>query len=112
MKTYIKTVSEPWFSYIKEGLKKVEGRLNKGNFAEMEIGDLIIFKNNGNQCKIKITKINHFTSFKEYLMKKKLSRCLPGINSIDEGVSVYHKFYSIADVKKYGILAINIKLIE
>ena len=28
MTTYIKNVSEPWFSLIKLGLKTIEGRLN------------------------------------------------------------------------------------
>ena len=31
MTTYTKHVSEPWFSLIKLGIKKCEGRLNKGD---------------------------------------------------------------------------------
>ena len=34
-----KKLSEPWFSLIKLKIKKVEGRLNKGDFANMNIAD-------------------------------------------------------------------------
>lgn len=36
-----KRVSEPWFTLIGMGLKQVEGRLNKGDFARLETGDVI-----------------------------------------------------------------------
>jgi ASC-1-like (ASCH) protein len=46
MSIYEKNLSEPWFSLIKLRIKKVEGRLNKGDFANMNIGDFILFTNN------------------------------------------------------------------
>ena len=46
MSIYEKNLSEPWFSLIKLKIKKVEGRLNKGDFANMNIGDFILFTNN------------------------------------------------------------------
>ena len=45
MTLYTKNVSEPWFSLIKIGAKKCEGRLNKGDFQKMEKGDMIKFTN-------------------------------------------------------------------
>lgn len=42
---YIEHVSEPWFSLILLGIKKVEGRLNKGRFGEMKEGDIIEWYN-------------------------------------------------------------------
>ena len=42
---YTKKVSEPWFSLMKLGLKKCEGRLNKGDFSRMKKGDTITFLN-------------------------------------------------------------------
>ena len=41
-----KNLSEPWFSLIKFKIKQVEGRLNKGDFKNMEVGDEIEFTNN------------------------------------------------------------------
>jgi hypothetical protein len=43
MSIYEKNLSEPWFSLIKLKIKTVEGRLNKGDFANMNIGDFILF---------------------------------------------------------------------
>ena len=42
MTTYKKHLSEPWFSLIKLKLKTVEGRLNKGDFSKMLVGDNIL----------------------------------------------------------------------
>lgn len=39
MSIYQKNLSEPWFSLIKLKIKTVEGRLNKGDFAIINIGD-------------------------------------------------------------------------
>ena len=46
MAKYVKNLSEPWFSLIHEGEKTIEGRLNKGDFANMVVGDIIVFTNN------------------------------------------------------------------
>ena len=46
MTEYTKHLSEPWFSLIKLGIKKCEGRLKKGDFAEIKKGDYIISINN------------------------------------------------------------------
>ena len=43
MSIYEKNLSEPWFSLIKLRIKKVEGRLNKGTFAELQKGEIIKF---------------------------------------------------------------------
>jgi ASC-1-like (ASCH) protein len=65
-------LSEPWFTLISLGLKKVEGRLNKGKF------------------------------------KEELQNCLPGISNMDTGLSVYYKYYTKEDEKKFGIVAIQL----
>jgi ASC-1-like (ASCH) protein len=53
---YNKNVSEPWFTLIKLGLKKCEGRLNKNNdFKYMR------------SCKCMITSIRDYDSFEKYL---------------------------------------------
>ena len=40
-KYYSKSVQEPWFSLIKTGIKTIEGRLCKGDFALMRAGDYV-----------------------------------------------------------------------
>ena len=45
------------------------------------------------------------------LKQHHLYNCLPGVKTYKEGVAVYREFFSDSDVKKYGVLAIKIKLI-
>jgi len=109
-----KHLSEPWFSLIKLGLKKCEGRLKKGDFSNMKKGDFIKFENNDFNFKrtfvVKITSIHYYSSFNEYLEKEGLNKCLPGIDSIEDGVKIYHKYYPIEEEEKYNIVAIRFLL--
>ena len=41
-----------------------------------------------------------------------LKRTLPDIKTIEDGIAIYHKYYTKEDETKYGILAIYIKIIE
>lgn len=100
-------VSEPWFSFICSGTKKIEGRLRKGIFNEIKENDVITFTNNEKSIKTKVTKINYFESFQEYLEKENLEICLPGIQNIEEGVNIYHKYYSEKKEKQYKVFSIH-----
>jgi len=116
MNTYTKHLSEPWFSLIKIGTKKCEGRLNKGDFSEMKKGDNIIFTNNDfdfprSFC-CKITSVYNYKSFRKYLESETLKNCLPGIDIIDEGERIYHKYYTKEDENKYQIKAFRLKVIK
>ena len=112
---YNKNLSEPWFSLIKLGLKKCEGRLKKGDFAEIKKGDYIKFENNDfgfeRTFRVKITSIRNYNSFREYLLNEKLEKCLPGIDKIEQGVNIYYKYYKKEDEEKYKIIAIRVKVI-
>lgn len=114
MTVYIKNLSEPWFSLIKLKLKKCEGRLNKGDFAMMKKGDYIIFENNdfgfNRKIKTKIKSINKYNNFREYLENETLEKCLPGIETLDQGINIYYKYYTIEDEIKYKIIAIKLKV--
>jgi ASC-1-like (ASCH) protein len=116
MTTYTKHLSEPWFSLIKIGAKKCEGRLNKGDFSEMKKGDFIIFENNDfgfpRSFRCKITSIHDYSSFQNYLESETLEKCLPGIDTIEEGVSIYYKYYSMEDENKYKIKAIRLRVVR
>lgn len=113
--SFTKHLSEPWFSLIMLGLKTCEGRLCKGDFAEMNKGDRITFENSDlykRSFVVKITSIHKYDSFETYLKKEGLDKCLPTIDSIENGLMVYRKYYSEVDEKKYGIVAIRVKVIS
>ena len=116
MTEYIKHLSEPWFSLIKLGIKKCEGRLKKGDFDKIKKGDYIIFQNEDfgylRSFKVKITSIHNYNSFKEYLEKEKLEKCLPGIDTFEDGEKVYYKYYSKQDEDKFNIIAFRFRLVK
>lgn len=63
MTSHYITIREIAFNNIKNGDKTVEGRLFKGIFKNMKIGDEIIFVNNHNSIKKTISRINIYNSF-------------------------------------------------
>jgi len=111
---YVMTVSEPWFTLIKLGIKSVEGRLNKGVFENLKIGNTIEWKNNNlgeRSVLTKVTSKNVYSSFEKYLEKETLEKCLPSFNSINDGVDVYYKYFTKQDEEKYGVVAIHLEII-
>ena len=111
---YIENVSEPWFSLILLGLKIVEGRKNKGRFKDMKVGDIVEWKNNDFMPRSVLTEIvgkAEYPTFREYLETEGLEKCLPSIQSIDNGLDVYYKYYTKEDEKEFGVVAIRLKVI-
>ena len=114
-KTYTKHVSEPWFSLIYLGIKSVEGRLNKGQFKEMKVNDEIKWINEDFNYREVVTRIvskQKYNTFQDYLKGEGLEKCLPAISSIDDGLSVYFKYYTKDDESKYGVIAIRLEVIN
>ncbi len=108
-------LSEPWFSLISLGLKTVEGRKNKGKFKEMQVGDIVEWVNNDflpRKVYTKITGKSEYKTFAEYLENEGLDNCLPGIPSLEHGLSVYFKYYTKEDEAEFGVIAIKLELIK
>ena len=111
---YIERLSEPWFTLICLGLKTVEGRKNKGRFKEMKVGDIVEWTNDDFKPRRVLTKITgkkNYKTFEEYLRKEGLQKCLPGMPSMEHGLSVYFKYFTKEDEAKYGVTAIRIEVI-
>lgn len=101
---------EPYYSLVKSGEKTVEGRLNKGSNAGVNIGDYFKFYNdNGDEFLARIDDIKRFSSFR-LMLEKYINEALPGVENINEGVAVYRKFYSEADEDEYKVNAFFLSL--
>jgi ASC-1-like (ASCH) protein len=104
-------VQNPWFTLIKEGRKTIEGRLNKGRFASLKVGQVIMWENAGQAVKTKLVRIEKYNTFSDMLANEGLRHVLPDIKTIKDGVDVYRQFYSEAKEAEYGVLAIQVELI-
>ena len=111
---YNVSVSEPWFSLILLGLKTVEGRKNRGLFAQMKVGDIVEWTNDSiipRSVQTRITGKAVYPTFREYLETEGLDKCLPGISEMNDGLSVYYKYFTKEEEKEFGVVAIRLELI-
>ena len=104
-------VHEPWFSKIYDGEKKIEGRLLKGIFTKLEVGDQVKWLDPKSDRSIitEVTALPTYCSFKEMLEKEGLENVLPGVGTLDDGVAVYDKFFPQELQKQFKVVAIHIK---
>jgi ASC-1-like (ASCH) protein len=112
---YTMNLSEPWFTLITLGLKTVEGRLNKGRFKEMKVNDILEWQNEDfkpRKILTRLTSKKEYSLFEEYLKGEGLDKCLPGMPTIDHGLSVYYKYYKKEDEKEFGVVAIRLELLN
>jgi len=107
-KTYEINVQEPYFTYIKDGLKTVEGRLNKGKFLEMNIGDELILNN---VIKLEVVNKNVYKTFRDMISSEGMENVIPNAKTLEEAENVYYGFYSKEDENNFGVAAILVKLI-
>lgn len=93
--TYTKDLAEPWFTLIKLGIKISEGHMRKGICRDINRSDKIIFTNNAYGLKrlfeVTVLDVTYYRYFHTYLEKKSLPQCLPGMDSLNEDVSVYRQ---------------------
>jgi len=115
MEKYTLSVDEPWFSLISLGLKTIEGRLNKGLFKKMEIGDIVKWTNDKFGSRNVLTKIinkTEYKTFEEYLTDKTLENCISSIKEISNGLNVYFTYYTKEQESEFGVVAITLEVIK
>jgi ASC-1-like (ASCH) protein len=114
---YHKTVKQPYFDQIKNGEKIYEGRLKKGDFKKLKVGDFVVWEFEDKTCKTEIIEILEFPSFVEAISAVGLEYVLPTQaeqkKTVEEAINdVYRKFYSEELEKEFGVLMIKVKVIE
>ena len=102
------------------GRKTIEGRLNKGKFADYRIGDLvwlrrdyrdedgILYDGEPRACLVKIVDIRQYASFLDLARTEDFKTVIPYAETPKQAADEYNKFYSSEDQAKYGVLAIQI----
>lgn len=102
------------------GHKTIEGRLNKGKFAEYQVGDIVKLRRDirdddgvlhdgePDAVRVKIIAIRTYSDFLTMVRTEGYQRVIPSAVSAEEAAAEYNRFYSPEDQARYGVLAIQI----
>ena len=100
------------FNMIKKGIKDLELRLYDEKRKKIQIGDYIEFENNnGDSILVCVINVHRFSNFEE--LYKSFEKTRLGYEENEK--KDYHdmqKYYDINDINKYGVVAIEIKLVD
>jgi len=103
------------YENIRSGKKIYEGRLNDEKRQLFNIGDKIeILKDPNRDEAFEVIIVNKFffSNFENMVDSLELSKL--GFDSCckEEVVSVYHEFYSLENIEKYGVVVFEVQVIE
>lgn len=100
------------YKLISAGKKRVEMRLNDEKRANIKIGDTIEFTHIETNQKINcvVTNITHYKDFCELYSAYDKVAIGYGANEIADPVDMY-EYYTQSQIEKYGVVAIEIKLL-
>ena len=99
------------FDLVNNNIKDIEVRINDGKRRKLKIGDIITFKNRGNDdtIDVKIINLEYFSSFNECINNYDLKRLYNDKITKEEFLNLLYKFYTKDDEKEYGVVAIIFK---
>ena len=104
--------AEPYFTFLKNGQKTIEGRIRKGWYRNVQPGDEIVVYNDKETDGIEtlVGRVAKYRSIEDMLTHEPIKKMLPDVNSIDEGIRVYRKFYTPEQERNFGMVAIEVKV--
>lgn len=102
---------EPYYTYVKNGIKTIEGRLRKGLYAELASGDSIKVQTNDKTDSfiVKVVDIRSYPTFKELLAHEPLQKVLPNVATKDKAFDIYEQFYPLDQQREFGVIAIEVQ---
>lgn len=98
----------------KDGIKKSEGRVNSGTYRKMKIGDYIVFYSHNRYIHGVISFKHEYKTFEEMLINEGITNMLPFLsdNEMHKAIEVYNNFPGSERVKKFGCVAIGMKILK
>jgi ASC-1-like (ASCH) protein len=98
------------YNLIKSGEKKFETRAGGPKYQDIQKGDIAVFECGDDRFKKIVAKVEKFKSVNDMLKLYKLSDVLPGVQSADELMNLYHSFPGYDErLEKYGIIVFELK---
>lgn len=105
------------------GRKTVEGRLNKGKFAEYQVGDTVSLRRDirgadgvlrdgsPDAARVEVVAIRHYDDFLSMVTREVYTSVIPSAKNAAEAADEYNKYYSKEDQARYGVMAIEVKVV-
>jgi len=89
-----------WFDFLVSGIKPIEGRKKSPQWENVKVGQEIeVTKKETREIRIfRVTHVNEYENLREYLEKEGLHRCLPEVDSIEEGIKIYQQWSSAEEL--------------
>jgi len=124
MKTWESGRESGLIDEIIAGRKTVEGRLNRSKFAEYRPGDRVWLRRdhrdeNGtlqdgepHQALVEVISIRKYDTSLAMVTAEGFTRVMPSATSAKEAADGYNLYYSPENQAKYGVLAIEFKVLE
>jgi ASC-1-like (ASCH) protein len=105
------TVQEPHFSNIVRGRKRVEGRVRKEPYALWKPGQVVQWTSPTGEdvWTSTVVRITEYPSFESMLHAEGLPHVLPDVMTIEDGLAIYHEFYSQVQESTSGVLALELQ---
>lgn len=104
---------DPWFSKIKSGVKKIEGRKRSDKYLSLKPGDLLEFHYKDESFITKVNKVSEYPDLEAYLRSEGFQKALPGVSSLEKAMEIYHSWNDPESLRKSGgFLAIHIQVVS
>jgi ASC-1-like (ASCH) protein len=112
-------VTEP-FEAVAAGRKTIEGRLNKGKFAQFAAGDIVKIRRDyrdelgviqdgePDAARVKVVAVREYPDFASLVKAEGYERVASRPVSVEETIASYGQHYSIEEQNQFGVLAIEI----
>ncbi len=100
------------FSYVLNGTKSVEGRLNDEKRKKLKVGDKIIFINKSNdmeRIESIVEELKYYNSFVDLVEDYSMKELLDNRYSKSYYLNLIYNFYNKEDEEKYGVVAIRFR---
>jgi ASC-1-like (ASCH) protein len=102
---------EPWFSKIRAGIKRIEGRKYSPKYAALKPGDLLEFYCNDQSFISKVIEVKVYNTLEEYLETEGYENALPEVGSLLDAIALYLQYNSREELNNAGgFLAIHIQV--
>jgi len=113
-------VSDPWFTFLYQGIKKVEGRKMSKTWMRINVGDeIMIYNDNDNRYFIaKVVNIKYYPPKQNlylnpldmYLLDVGIQNALPGVKSLKEARNIYLQWSTEKEIEDMGFMGIFIEV--